>query len=1032
MAATYIVNTDGGSTDPNDGKLSLREAIALATGQGDLITFDPSLVGATIRIAFTEGGGALDFTDAHGLIVNGDINGDGAPDVTIDGSNLVGLARISAGSDVTLHGLKLAHGAGTALAEDLTPSPWYVDNGITGFISGGLHAADGANGRDLGPGHHDGVNGSNGANAAVFTPAIQSPDGIGIDGRATGAIVNAGNLTLDNSWIDGGTVLGDAGQGIGGGKGGNGSGADDSNPNSPAYGQTVYGGNGANGGRGQQAGNGGAAAAIVNKAGATLALNDTMISNFAVTGGAGGRGGAGGTGGDGSLSYNVRADDLSHAPYSQGDPYALNGNQSTQAGRGGNGGNGGNGAEAAGAVLNFGTLSLLTDYGAFGNTAAGGGAGAAGGAGLGGLSYGRAYNHVGPWEGLTGTAGVAGQASTTTAQNILNDGGIIDGTGSQTGGARLLFLDVETPSQLEGNPGGPVTSFHFNVVRFGDISQAVSMTWTLNRMTTNAADYVIPFSGGTITMGANVATVTGPAIQIAGDSVYEGNEAFSVTLSNVTAGTTVGTRSAIFSIIDDDGGTPGNDTLTLTAGNDGFDALAGDDSIFGAAGNDTIYGNTGNDTLDGGDGNDYLDGGEGNDSLIGGAGNDILVGRAGSDTMAGGTGDDVYVVEQLGDQVVEAAGAGNDTVFVAVNGWSAPDNLEIIRLAGSAGTVAGSGGPEQIVANPGVVSFIDGGGGDDVLWGGGPLAHRLSGGAGDDIIRGQDSPATMIGGIGNDQYVIGSLGAVIIENPGEGIDTAYVAVNGWTNFLNVEIVRLSAPGVVLLYGSEGNEDLVANQAAASRLDGNGGDDTLWGSAFADTLNGGEGDDIMRGQGGADVMAGGNGNDQYVVFDSAATVTELPGAGYDIVYYAGAGSFTLGANIEEGRLVVAGTGLVGNAQANLLVGNSSGLASTIDGGGGDDIIFGTAAADTIKGGTGDDTLYSQGGADVFLYDAPGWGTDLIGGFSAGAHLQFTAASGVTGFDQFSLNIAGGNTQVNHGSDVILVFGAALTASDFIFG
>jgi len=39
---------------------------------------------------------------------------------------------------------------------------------------------------------------------------------------------------------------------------------------------------------------------------------------------------------------------------------------------------------------------------------------------------------------------------------------------------------------------------------------------------------------------------------------------------------------------------------------------------------------------------------------------------------------------------------------------------------------------------------------------------------------------------------------------------------------------------------------VANQGAASRLDGNGGNDTLWGSALADTLNGGAGDDISTG------------------------------------------------------------------------------------------------------------------------------------------------------------------------------------------
>ena len=73
--------------------------------------------------------------------------------------------------------------------------------------------------------------------------------------------------------------------------------------------------------------------------------------------------------------------------------------------------------------------------------------------------------------------------------------------------------------------------------------------------------------------------------------------------------------------------------------------------------------------------------------------------------------------------------------------------------------------------------------------------------------------------------------------------------------------------------------------------------------------------------------------------------EAPGGGYDIVYYAGASggpAFNIGAEVEEARLVATGTGLIGNALTNLLVGNSSGLASVIDGGAGADIIYGTAA------------------------------------------------------------------------------------------
>jgi Ca2+-binding RTX toxin-like protein len=48
--------------------------------------------------------------------------------------------------------------------------------------------------------------------------------------------------------------------------------------------------------------------------------------------------------------------------------------------------------------------------------------------------------------------------------------------------------------------------------------------------------------------------------------------------------------------------------------------------------------------------------------LTGGAGADTLDGLAGADRMIGGAGDDTYIVDNVGDMVVEEAGAGNDHV----------------------------------------------------------------------------------------------------------------------------------------------------------------------------------------------------------------------------------------------------------------------------------------------------------------------------------------------------------------------------------
>ncbi len=415
-------------------------------------------------------------------------------------------------------------------------------------------------------------------------------------------------------------------------------------------------------------------------------------------------------------------------------------------------------------------------------------------------------------------------------------------------------------------------------------------------------------------------------------------------------------------------------------------------------------------------------------------GNDTIYGGGGADLMIGGTGNDTYVLRNFAAGVRELDAEGYDVLWTDASDVLMTANIEEGRLFGAATRLNGASTGEALVANQSAASQLYGNGGNDELWGS-TNADVLDGGDGDDILRSQGGADTLIGGIGNDNAVVQSPLATYIEYINGGIDTVWVAFGGWVMGPNIEIARLAATGATQLTGSVTAENLVANQAEASLLNGMGGNDVLWGSALADTLNGGNGDDIMRGQGGNDVMTGGIGNDQYVVFASGATVTEVGGEGYDIVYFTGAGSFALGNSIEEARLSGAATGFTfaGNQLTNMLmVGNSSGLASSIQGGFGADTIFGTAANDTLNGGAGNDLLYTGGGADRLVYDSVGFGFDQVANQGGSVVINFTAGSGITSMAQVNLNAAGGNTQVTTAQGSILVFGATLTAGDFIFG
>ena len=225
----------------------------------------------------------------------------------------------------------------------------------------------------------------------------------------------------------------------------------------------------------------------------------------------------------------------------------------------------------------------------------------------------------------------------------------------------------------------------------------------------------------------------------------------------------------------------------------------------------------GNDSIQGGPQGDHLLGRAGNDTIVGLGGDDTLDGGAGADLMKGGVGADTYVVDNVGDKIEDAAGAGVDTVRTDLGGYRLSLTLENLTLTGQ-GNIAGYGGAgDNVLTGNGGSNLLDGGVGADTIIGG--SGHdTLAGGAGDDSLSGEADNDNLDAGAGNDTLA-GGAGTDTL-NAGAGDDS--------------------------LAGGDGSDSLVAG-AGDDTLNGGGGDDSLVGGAGADlfVFVAGSGADVIR-------------------------------------------------------------------------------------------------------------------------------------------------------------------------------------------
>jgi Ca2+-binding RTX toxin-like protein len=507
-----------------------------------------------------------------------------------------------------------------------------------------------------------------------------------------------------------------------------------------------------------------------------------------------------------------------------------------------------------------------------------------------------------------------------------------------------------------------------------------------------------------------------------------GNDKFSAT----------GNLAALISITVDGGA--GNDTIL---GGNGADVLIGgdgDDFIDGNQGNDVALLGAGNDTFqwDPGDGSDTVEGQDGTDTMLfnGSAANEAFAlsangGRAlftrnvgnivmdlndvekinvnafgGADTITvnnlsgtdvtqvnvnlagtlGGTAGDaqadtVIVNATDGDNIIDVFGSGTS---VAVVGLSAQVNITSSEGANDSLVISGLGGNDGITATTlpaGVMKLtLDGGAGDDVILGS-QGADTILGGDGDDFVLGDN---------GNDAVFLGAGDDVVQWSPGDGSDTVD-GQDGTDRLMffgaNVaETIDIAANGGHALFARNvANVTMDLDNVEHIEFRALGGADNI-------TVGDLSGTDVtnieidLRGPNG-----GGDGGADTVTVNATqgADVFGVTGdAGGITVFGLSAGVSIFHQEVANDRLVLNGLGGDDVIDASSL--EADGIQLTINGGLGNDVMFGSEGNDLINGGDGNDVALMGAGDDTFVWN-PGDDNDTVEGQAGFDTLLFNGAN-----------------------------------------
>ncbi|MEM6662713.1 MAG: calcium-binding protein, partial [Pseudomonadota bacterium] len=381
----------------------------------------------------------------------------------------------------------------------------------------------------------------------------------------------------------------------------------------------------------------------------------------------------------------------------------------------------------------------------------------------------------------------------------------------------------------------------------------------------------------------------------------------------------------------------GDDNIQLTTANGGFgEGGAGSDFVTANDGDDEVYGFAkaaeASSFLDSGanrallyqDGNDHIFLGSGDDSAFGQFGDDVIEGSAGDDRVDGGQGNDIVA----GGKIIAKKADGSilsisDLTVQGAEGTTISALTDVSQLVPLAASLVFNDGKDS----------VGGGDGDDIVLGGFD-ADTLTATSGNNVIIGDNAAIEFISAgviksiisqdVGSDQNggdsIFGGSGFDLIVGGGSAIATASGFNSEWVqdtasaNILIGDDAEIFSDTNVL-----GDVTLIRSVAGA----GDDARDNLF-SGAGSILIGGEGSDQMRSRLGGSILIGDLGTVDFVAGKITSTDTDT--FGHDSIAFSVAGN--------------AGT---------------VGAANFIIGGGGSDLVGGTAFTDYAIADSGEITF-----------------------------------------------------------------------------